>query len=110
VSYLEARGRSIFPAAPCECLNAARSLFERFHSFMPPQVTRSACRRVIPPVLMRVGELCGLIYRSDRGQCGSPRTFIHFMEAPPVLACDPDGKQLYVVGGRYRVTRKGIEG
>jgi hypothetical protein len=59
---------------------------------------------------MHVGELRGLIYRSDRGQCGSPRTFIHFLRTPARLACDPQGRQLYVLGGRYRVTPRGIEG
>lgn len=64
----------------------------------------------MPRVMVRLGELRGLIYRSDRGQCGSPRTFIHFMEKPPALACDPAGRQLYILGGKYRVTRRGIEG
>jgi len=32
------------------------------------------------------------------------------METPPLLACDPSGTQLYVVGGRYRITERGIEG
>jgi hypothetical protein len=54
--------------------------------------------------------LRGLIYSSDRGQCGAPRTFIHFLRTPPRLACDPAGRQLYILGGRYRVTRRGIEG
>jgi hypothetical protein len=32
------------------------------------------------------------------------------METPPLLVCDPEGKQLYVIGGNYRVTNRGIEG
>jgi hypothetical protein len=51
-----------------------------------------------------------LIYRSDRGCRGRPRTFIHFMDRPPLLACNTGGSQLYILGGRYRVTRRGIEG
>ena len=38
------------------------------------------------------------------------RTYIHFMDTPPILASDPAGHQLYVVGGNYRVTDRGIEG
>jgi hypothetical protein len=74
------------------------------------------CRRLIPnrPVppeeLVQVGQLRALIYSSDKGRQGRNRTFIHFMETPPLLACDPQGRQLYIVGGRYRVTRRGIEG
>jgi hypothetical protein len=64
----------------------------------------------MPQVLVNLGELRGLIYRSDRGQRGSPRTFIHFMEKPAALTCDPSGRQLYILGGSYRVTQRGIEG
>jgi hypothetical protein len=68
------------------------------------------CKRRIPDVLVKLGRLRGLIYRSDRGCRGRPRTFIHFMERPPLLACNTGGSQLYILGGRYRVTRRGIEG
>lgn len=93
-----------------ESLETARQLFERFHSFAPPQVLRRRCRRFIPNVLVKLGHLRGLIYSSDKEQCGRPRTFIHFMETPPLLASDSDGKQLYILGGNYRVTSRGIEG
>ena len=68
------------------------------------------CDRRIPRVLVELGELRGLIYRSDKGRRGRPQTFIHFMETPPRLTCDAAGKQLYIVGGNYRVTEQGIEG
>ena len=90
--------------------DAARQLFERFHSFAPPKTLLRRCPRLMPKVLVNLGELRGLIYRSDKEQCGRPRTFIHFMETPPLLASDPEGKQLYIVGGNYRVTSRGIEG
>ena len=66
--------------------------------------------RRVPEGLVDLGELRAVVYRSDRGQLGRPRSFIHFMESAPRLACDPSGRQLYIVGGRYRVTRRGIEG
>ena len=91
-------------------LELARQLFERFHSFAPPQILYRPCRRMIPNVLVKLGQLRGVIYSSDKEQCGRPRTFIHFMETPPLLASDADGKQLYIVGGKYRVTSRGIEG
>ena len=91
-------------------LDTARQLFERFHSFAPPRTLRRQCRRLMPKVLVNLGELRGLIYSSDKEQCGRPRTFIHFMETPPLLASDAGGKQLYIVGGNYRVTSRGIEG
>ena len=91
-------------------LESARQLFERFHSFAPDRNLRRRCRRLMPKVLVNLGELRGLIYRSDKEQCGRPRTFIHFMESPPLLASDVRGRQLYIVGGNYRVTSRGIEG
>jgi hypothetical protein len=67
------------------------------------------CRRTVPRVLVQLGALRGLIYAADRGD-GGTRTYIHFMDDEPLLACDPNGTQLYIVGGRYRITRRGIEG
>ncbi|MCZ7638306.1 MAG: hypothetical protein M5U12_21055 [Verrucomicrobia bacterium] len=64
----------------------------------------------MPPLLVSVGELRGLIYRSDRGQPGRPRTFVHFLEEPASLVCDLTGRQLYILGGNYRVTARGLEG
>lgn len=91
-------------------LRNACDTFEQFHCFAPQQVNKLPCARVIPKVLVHLGELRGLIYRSDRGQRGRPRTFVHFMESPAALACDPQGRQLYILGGNYRVTPRGIEG
>ena len=91
-------------------LDTARRLFQRFHSFEAPRVQRKSCRRLIPKVLVDLGELRGLIYSSDKEQCGRPRTFVHFMETPPRLTCDPNGRQLYIIGGNYKVTARGIDG
>jgi len=32
------------------------------------------------------------------------------METPPRLVCDAKGKQLYIIGGNYKVTARGIDG
>lgn len=93
-----------------QCMEEARALFRMFHRFTAPRVIRMPCRRLIPKVLIDLGHLRGLIYSSDRGGQGWPKTYIHFMETPPRLTCDPQGTQLYIVGGRYRVTPRGIEG
>ena len=55
-----------------------------------------------------MGALRGVVYTKDHGK--AKRTFIHFMDDPPRLLCDAKGRQLYVLGGSYRVTRRGIEG
>jgi hypothetical protein len=67
-------------------------------------------KRMIPPVVIELGDLGGLIYRSDHWSPGRKRNFIHFMDHAPKLACNPEGNQLYIIGGSYRVTLKGIEG
>jgi hypothetical protein len=64
----------------------------------------------MPPVVVQLGDLVGLIYRSDKWQRGEPRTYIHVMQTPPRLVSDVAGQQLYLVGGSYRVTPEGIEG
>ena len=64
----------------------------------------------MPRLHVNLGRLRGLIYTSDKDQKGRPRTFIHFMRREPWLTCDVGGRQLYIVGGRYRVTPRGIEG
>jgi hypothetical protein len=93
-----------------ETVRNGAELFEMFHRFKPSKLVRSGCHRMIPDVLVEVGRLKAVIYSSDRGQRGVPRTYIHFMRMPPTLACDVAGKQLYIIGGRYRIGRRGIEG
>lgn len=69
-----------------------------------------SAHRIIPPVVVRLGTLQGLIYRSDKWTPGFDRNYIHFMEDPPLLVCSPQGNQLYVLGGSYRISARGIEG
>ena len=58
-----------------------------------------------------LGELLGVIYRSARLGAGRrPRAYIHLMRTPPRLVSNLKGTQLYIVGGRYRVTPRGIVG
>jgi hypothetical protein len=85
-------------------------LYQAFNGFEPSRVVKIHHSRLIPPVVVALGELVGLIYRSDKGQPGQPLTYIHRMETPPRLVSNIEGTQLYVVGGSYRVTPHGIEG
>lgn len=86
------------------------ALYQRFNRSVPSRVMRISHPRVIPPVVVQLGELAGLMYRSDKGQPGRPRTYIHLMRDPPRLVSNVGGTQLYIVGGSYHVTRQGIEG
>lgn len=88
----------------------AMALYQGFNGFDPSRVMKIRHSRLIPPVVVKLGELVGLIYRSDKGQPGWSRTYIHLMQNPPRLVSNVEGTQLYIVGGSYRVTRRGIEG
>jgi len=85
-------------------------LYRTFNRFGASSIVMIRQSRVIPPVVVELGELVGLIYRSDKGQPGRPQTYIHFMEEPPRLVSNVEGRQLYIVGGSYRLTPQGIEG
>lgn len=85
-------------------------LYTAFRGFRPTEVQRVEHPRLIPPVVIDLGELVGLVYRAEKGQPGRPQTFIHFMQEPPRLVCNVGGTRLYIVGGHYRITAEGIEG
>lgn len=61
--------------------------------------------------LAPLGELRGVIYRPYHRFTGeAPRNYVHFFDQPPMLAADAAGRRLYILGGRYRLTPRGIEG
>jgi hypothetical protein len=65
----------------------------------------------LAPTLTPLGELRGVIYRASRAPGEIPQNYVHFFEQQyPVLATDTTGGRLYIIGGRYRVTKRGIEG
>jgi hypothetical protein len=103
-------GRLNEPVEVRGCPRQAPKLIRPSQCFEVPRLLRSRGQRMIPDVLMHLGELRGLIYRADRWQSGRPRTFVHFFETPAQLTCDPKGEQLHILGGNYRITRRGIEG
>jgi hypothetical protein len=92
-------------------LDKAVQLFETFAGSKPRRTERQRIERVVPDVLVDLGTLRGLIYaKTHEAGAERPRTYIHFMEDPPRLMCDADGRRLFIVGGSYRITRRGIEG
>ena len=113
MSYLIRISAHGLPAA-AESVNhwlaPARETYRRFHCLPARRSYRLRCLKQAPEVQVDLGDLCGLVYRSARGMCNRPQTFIHFLETPARLTCDPSGRQLYIHGGNYRVTNRGIEG
>jgi hypothetical protein len=90
-------------------LDDALDLFRCFHRFAAPRIVRARVPRR-PRVLVQIGALRGVIYTAEKDRSGGRRTYIHFMDDPPLLACSPCGTQLHIVGGTYRVTPRGIVG
>jgi len=110
MGYVFANDLGTMAGADERCLEDGRELYRVFHNSAERRIIRRRCDRMMPKVLVDLGALRGLIYSADRDGCGRAKTFIHFMETPPRLMCDPQGNQLYVIGGRYHITRRGIEG
>ena len=82
--------------------------FTGFRGDTPKSVDRV---RVAPParVMLHVGECLGIMYRTERD--GVVEDYLHRFrkKSRPTLAVSSDGKTLYLLGGAYRVTDRGIE-
>jgi hypothetical protein len=87
----------------------AAGLYRHFTRFPARSFRRVSHRRLMPPVVVELGHLAAVVYRSDKW-VGHPRTYIHYMEDPPRLVSDVAGRRLFLIGGSYHVTDRGIEG
>ena len=90
-------------------VRSAATLYRQFTRMPARSIERVRHARLMPPVVLEIGRLAGLVYRSSKW-VGRPGTYIHFMDDPPRLVSDVTGRRLFIVGGSYRVTRRGIEG
>ncbi len=90
----------------------ALNLFAEFHEFLPDTVTvASVGRKTMPSLVVKIGELTELTYRSDKWDKGGIAVdYTHKFKKPlPTLVSDADGN-LYIVGGSYRINADGIVG
>jgi hypothetical protein len=89
----------------------AASTFRRWHEFDPKRIVKvGGPPRRIPSTLVKLGDMTEIIYRSAKYD-GEAKTYSHKTGRPhPVLATDPDGLHLYIVGGKLRVTADGLVG
>ena len=73
--------------------------------------TRVRIARIQRLPLTPLGELRGVIYRTRRVPGEAPKNYVHFFQGrSPLLVTNPTGTRLYIIGGHYRVTQRGIEG
>lgn len=84
--------------------------YEKFHwGRAPTEATWERVPNVRPgDVLSSLGELSEVAYETKKG--GEHAIYVHAFDAPkPHLGATSDGG-LVIVGGNYRVTRRGIVG
>jgi hypothetical protein len=94
------------PAAS-PALERAGRVFERWHGFAPSGVQRLRTRAT-PRTLVQLGELVEVVYRSDKWS-GKPQLYRHKTKRPhPRLCTGPDARGLYLLGGKTRVTERGL--
>ena len=87
----------------------AAAEFEAFHWGVEPDGTGVCMAPLVRPgdVLTELGELMEVAYQTTKDE---DAVWVHpFEAARPVLASTSRGR-LVVVGGSYRITRRGIEG
>lgn len=88
-------------------IRKAANLYERFSGHEAEE-----CGRIrvppMPKVGVAIGKIDGVLYTTVRD--GRLEKYIHKFHAgdEPLFVVAPDGKQLYLVGGRYDFTERGI--
>lgn len=100
--------RNPAPVSVQRQIDQGLQLFKDFRGDEPQNIDRVK----IPPapkVLMMLGECSGVMYETDRD--GERETYLHRFKksSRPALCVTPDGKTLYLIGGVYQVTDRGIE-
>jgi hypothetical protein len=96
-------------------LARARRTFRRLNEIEPGKTTRVRGARNAPPVAVKLGELVSFVYKSDKyagsreNPHGKALLYEHQTKRPrPVLATDPDGREVHIVGGRMHPTPDGL--
>lgn len=88
-------------------IHKAARLFADFTGH-DPEVIGAIDKPVIPDALLAVGEVDGILYSTVRD--GKLEKYIHKFakQSRPLFAVSPDGKQLFMLGGAYNFTERGI--
>jgi hypothetical protein len=96
-------------------LARARRTFRRLNEIEPERLTRVRGAKNAPKVAVKLGELVSFRYRSDKyaggpdNPDGKTLLYEHTTRRPrPVLATDPGGKEVHIVGGRMHPTPDGL--
>lgn len=98
------------PAPARDTQAQVRQAVQRFTGFRGDAPTE--VRRVkvsTPGVMLTMGNCLGIMYETVRD--GRREKYLHRFnkKARPLLAVSSDGRKLYLIGGSYSVTDRGIE-
>lgn len=88
-------------------LRKAAKLFSDFTGYNDPKVVKVR----VPArskIMLLIGDVDGILYTTSRD--GQIEKYIHRFKrkARPQLLASPDGTQLYLIGGSYDFTERGI--
>jgi hypothetical protein len=97
-------------------IKRAKGTFRKWHEFGAHKITKiKGPPRMIPKTLVKLGEITSISYKSNKyaGGQDNPQSKVleyeHETKRPrPVLAADPDGRHVHIVGGRMTITADGL--
>jgi len=104
---------------PPEELEKAKQFFKEFHWGHAPDKLFRINQYTTPKSVTGLGYLRFLGYQTSKKGDGKDIFYVHSFQPNvhakdgmmfPMLACDPKGKQLIIVGHNYRITDRGIVG
>jgi len=89
-----------------ELIKAAK-LYENFTG-EPGELIARVSPPKCPKVLAVIGEIDGIMY--DTFQDGELEKYVHRFDkkSRPLFCVSPDGKQIFLIGGQYKFTERGI--
>jgi hypothetical protein len=90
-----------------DLIDQASDLYERFSGHDPEPIGHINIPK-IPRVGVAIGEVDGILYSTIRD--GKFEKYIHKFHKKdrPMFIVSPDGKQLFLIGGNYTFTERGI--
>lgn len=101
------RNRNPVPMSSAVQVREAADLYERFTGHAAEEIGRVPAP-TMPQVLVAVGECDGILYSTVRD--GKLEKYIHEFKksARPLFCVAPDGSALFLIGGKYTFTERGI--
>lgn len=95
------------PSSHLQEIEQASRLYEKFSGHEAEEIG-TIDKPDVPDVLIAVGEVDGILYSTVRD--GQLEKYIHHFRknSRPLFCVSPDGKQLFMLGGAYDFTERGI--